>query len=178
MERINRHKFAILVAFCIVLGLFSPLALADEEIELTSTINSNWLGEDSHGYIVKFNRAPTANELGDIVVKSNHYFVNQQDVNQTNFSWGEGLGILEINEYSIVLPNKISYGDQVDIEVYINETIISSRTFKPVIWTQPIADHEVTLSTQWELDQSEFSAQGDDNYLLFFDGQGWQKRTG
>ena len=178
MERINRHKFAILVAFCIVLGLFSPLALADEEIELTSTINSNWLGEDSHGYIVKFNRAPTANELGDIVVKSNHYSINQQDVNQTNFSWGEGLGILEINEYSIVLPNKISYGDQVDIEVYINETIISSRTFKPVIWTQPIADHEVTLSTQWELDQSEFSAQGDDNYLLFFDGQGWQKRTG
>ena len=177
MKGINRHKFAFLLTFCFILSSISPLVIADDETGLTSTINSNWLGDENHGYIIKFNRAPSADELGDISVKTTHYFGNQEINNQTNFSWGNGLGILEINEYSVDLPNKISYGDQIDVEVYVNQTIIASRTFKPVIWTQPIADHEVTLSTHWELNQLESSIQGDDNYMLIFEGQGWQKRT-
>ena len=68
------------------------------------------------------------------------------------------------------------YGPKIDIQVFVNETLLATRNFKPVIWTQPLADHEVTLSTHWELDQTESSSQGEDNYVLIFEGQGWQKR--
>ena len=177
MERHNQPKIAIFVVFCFLITSMSTIVHADQEESLTSTIHTNWLGDENHGYLIKFNRAPTAEELGGIVVTSYHQIFNQGNGNQTNYSWGEGLGIVEINEYSITLENQISYGDQIDINVYVNGTIIASRTFKPVIWTQPLADHEVTLSTHWELDQTTSSPQGEDNYLLIFDGQGWQKRT-
>ena len=97
MKGINRHKFAFLLTFCFILSSISPLVIADDETGLTSTINSNWLGDENHGYIIKFNRAPSADELGDISVKTTHYFGNQEINNQTNFSWGNGLGILDLN---------------------------------------------------------------------------------
>ncbi|CAI8241677.1 MAG: Uncharacterised protein [Methanobacteriota archaeon] len=177
MERRNQPKFAILIVFCFLITSMSTIVNADQEDSLTATIHSNWLGEGTHGYIIKFDRAPTAEELGGIVVSSYHQNSEQESSNQTNFTWGNGLGIIEIDEYSIMLPNQLAYGDQIDIDVFVNGTIISSRAFNPVIWTQPLADHEVTLSTHWELNQTEESAQGEDNYLLIFDGQGWQKRT-
>ena len=177
MERRNQPKFAIFIVFCFLITSMSTIVNADQEDSLTATIHSNWLGEGNHGYLIKFDRVPTAEELGGIVVSSHHQISEQESSNQTNFTWGNGLGIIEIDEYSITLPNQIAYGDQIDIDVFLNNTIIASRAFNPVIWTQPLADHEVTLSTHWELNQTEESAQGEDNYLLIFDGQGWQKRT-
>ena len=177
MERQNQPKVAIFIVFCFLITSLSTIVNADQEDTLISTIHTNWLGEENHGYLIKFNRAPTAEELGGIVISSSHQISEQESSNQTNFTWGNGLGIIEINEYSITLPNRISYGDQIDIEVFVNGTIIASRTFNPVIWTQPLADHEVTLSTHWELNQTEETTQGEDNYLLIFNGQGWQKRT-
>jgi len=178
MEQQNQYKIAIFMALCFIITSMSTIVNADQEDSLTSTIHSNWLGDESHGYIIKFNRAPTAEELGHIEIKSSHLISNQGIVNQTNYSWGNGLGINEITEYVITLSNHIFYGDQVEINVYVNETLIASRSFNPVIWTQPLADHEVSLTTQWELDQTTSSPQGEDNYLLVFNGQGWQKRTG
>ena len=172
MERRNQPKFAILIVFCFLLTSMSKIVNEYQEDSLTATIHSNWLGEGNHGYIIIFDRAPTAEELGGIVVSSYHQISEQESSNQTNFTWGNGLGIIEIDEYSIILPNQLAYGDQIDVDVFVNDTIIASRTFNPVIWTQPLADHEVTLSTHWELNQTEESAQGEDNYLLIFDGQG------
>lgn len=178
MEQRNQSKIAIFIALCFIISSMSTIVNADQEDTLTSTIHSNWLGDESHGYIIKFNRAPTAEELGNIMINSSHQISNQEMMIQTNFSWGNGLGIKEITEYLVTLPNQITYGDEVNIEVYVNQTLIASRLFNPVIWTQPLADHEVSLSTQWELDQTTSSPQGEDNYLLNFNGQGWQKRTG
>ena len=178
MQRLKSSaNISFFIIFCIFVSNFASIVYASEEDSLTSTIHSNWMGEDNHGYLIKFNRGPTAEELGEIRINAYHQ-MSDGVANQTNFSWGNGLGILEVNEYSIILPNQISYGDQIIIQVFVNETLVSSRDFKPVIWTQPLADHEVTLSTYWELDQTESSNQIEDNYVLIFEGQGWQKRTG
>ena len=177
MQRENRAAIAVFIAFCFLISPLTSIVYANQENPLTSTIHSNWLGDENHSYLIKFNRVPTAEELGQIVVTSEHLIFNE-GTEFYDYFWGEGLGIVEINEYSITLNDNISYGDQVDINVYVNDTIIASRLFKPVIWTQPLADHEVTLSTHWELDQTESSSQGEDNYVLIFEGQGWQKRIG
>ncbi len=177
MQRQDRVTIAIFLIFCIMISPLTSIAYANQEDSLTSTIHSNWLGDENHGYIVKFNRAPTAEELGEIRINAFHQ-MSQGIENETNYSWGNGLGISEVNEYLIILPYGISYGDQIGIQVFVNETLIATRDFKPVIWTQPLADHEVTLSTHWELDQTESSSQGEDNYVLIFEGQGWQKRIG
>ena len=178
MELLRYHKLAALIAFCFLFGSISPMISAQESSSLSSTIHTNWMGEESHGYIIKFNRSPSAEELGQITVNSTHFISSSDSEVQLNHSWGNGLGITEVNEYSILMPDAISYGDNVEIKVFLGDLIISSRVFKPVIWSQPILDHEITLSTNWELDQSTLSPQGQDNYVLIFDGQGWQKRTG
>ena len=78
MKGINRHKFAFLLTFCFILSSISPLVIADDETGLTSTINSNWLGDENHGYIIKFNRAPSADELGDNSEKTTQYIGKQE----------------------------------------------------------------------------------------------------
>jgi hypothetical protein len=41
------------------------------------------------------------------------------------------------------------------------------------LWNQPTADHEITRETTWELDSEAEGGSG-----LFFEGRGWQKRSG
>ena len=104
MEQRNQSKIAIFIALCFIISSMSTIVNADQEDTLTSTIHSNWLGDESHGYIIKFNRAPTAEELGNIMINSSHQISNQEMMIQTNFSWGNGLGIKEITEYLVTLP--------------------------------------------------------------------------
>ena len=46
------------------------------------------------------------------------------------------------------------------------------------MWGQPLADHEVTLNSQWEMDQEWDNENGTQAYNLIFNGQGWQQRIG
>ena len=62
--------------------------------------------------------------------------------------------------------------DQVFIEVISTEATCS-RSLDMTMWNQPSADHEITRETTWEL-QNE--AEGGSS--LYFEGRGWQKRTG
>ena len=102
MQRQNRAIIAMFVAYCIMISPLTSIVYANQEDSLTSTIHSNWLGDENHGYLVKFNRAPTAEELGEIRINAFHQ-MSQGIENETNYSWGNGLGILEVNEYSIIL---------------------------------------------------------------------------
>jgi len=53
-----------------------------------------------------------------------------------------------------------------------------SRTFTVGTWNQPLDDHEVTLSTEWSMDQQWTNEFGEQRYLLVFEGDGWQSRAG
>ena len=46
------------------------------------------------------------------------------------------------------------------------------------IWGQPLDDHEVTLNSQWVMDQQWENENGSQKYILAFNGQGWQQRIG
>ena len=90
-------------------------------------------------------------------------------------------------EYRIALANQIGrttdengigYGDQIEVSVELDGVLLSSRTLTPITWSQPLADHEITLETTWSLDQSTTNADENDVYQLVFVGRGWQQRIG
>ena len=73
----------------------------------------------------------------------------------------------------IELNTSLSHGD----EITINAGSIS-RTVSVGIWGQPLDDHEVTLNSQWVMDQQWENENGSQKYILAFNGQGWQQRIG
>ena len=90
MQRQDRATIAIFLIFCIMISPLTSIVYANQEDSLTSTIHSNWLGDENHGYIVKFNRAPTAEELGEIRINAFHQ-MTQGIENETNYVEGGGL---------------------------------------------------------------------------------------
>ena len=77
------------------------------------------------------------------------------------------------DEGQLDLNTTLEFGDVISISV-ADET----RIFTVGTWNQPLDDHEVTLSTEWTMDQKWTNEFGEQRYLLVFDGEGWQSRTG
>jgi len=86
----------------------------------------------------------------------------------------------------IVLDTAIAWNDTISIQVTINghdgiplsSPIVVERTFTVGSWNQPMADHEVTTSTTWSLEQNYETAEGNQSFVLLFEGNGWQQRIG
>ena len=132
-----------------------PIANADEINQIT--INVDW--GDDHAYIIS----------GDVDISS---------INVTHTHQSEMLDVGVIYDTTgdnlrIILNTSLSYGDTITIQA---EDVTRSLTVG--IWGQPVADHEVTLNSQWEMDQQWENENGTQAYLLIFDGQGWQQRIG
>ena len=132
-----------------------PIVNADEINQIT--INVDW--RDDHAYIIS----------GDVDISS---------INVTHTHQSEMLDVGVIYDTTgdnlrIILNTSLSYGDTITVQA---EDVTRSLTVG--IWGQPIADHEVTLNSQWEMDQQWENENGTQAYLLIFDGQGWQQRIG
>ena len=52
------------------------------------------------------------------------------------------------------------------------------RTVQVGRWNQPLADHEITTSSNWTLDQTTLTDGAPQRFLLEFEGNGWQERVG
>jgi hypothetical protein len=52
------------------------------------------------------------------------------------------------------------------------------RTVQVGRWNQPLADHEITTSSNWTLDQTTVTDGAPQRFLLEFEGNGWQERVG
>ena len=132
-----------------------PVVHADEVNPVS--INVDW-GND-HAYII----------TGDI------------DISDINVSHTHNSELLDLDliydttgdNLRIVLNTSLSLGDIVTIQA--GEV---TRTVTVGLWGQPLADHEVTLNSQWEMDQQWDNENGTQKYILIFDGQGWQQRVG
>lgn len=132
-----------------------PVVHADEVNPVS--INVDW-GND-HAYIIS----------GDI------------DISEINVSHTHNSELLELDliydttgdDLRIVLNTSLSLGDIVTIQA--GEV---TRSVTVGLWGQPLADHEVTLNSQWEMDQQWDNENGTQKYILIFDGQGWQQRVG
>ena len=77
------------------------------------------------------------------------------------------------DDLRVIASTDIAQGDTITVEVEGY-----TRTIQVGLWGQPIEDHEVTLNTQWEMDQQWENENGSQKYILIFDGQGWQQRVG
>ena len=86
----------------------------------------------------------------------------------------------------IVLDTTIAWNDTIAISVTINghdgnaltSSITEERTFTVGSWNQPMADHEVTTTTSWSLEQNYQTSEGNQSFMLLFEGNGWQQRIG
>ena len=141
----------------VVLFLVSviPIANADETTHIT--INVDW-GAD-HAYSIS----------GD---------VDLSEINVTHLRGSESLDLDLIydttgDDLRVVANTSLSHGDIITIQAGA-----VSRTVTVGLWGQPLADHEVTLNSQWEMDQEWDNENGTQAYNLIFNGQGWQQRIG
>ncbi len=75
-------------------------------------------------------------------------------------------------EVDIVLPEQPQFGDFISISIQ-SEEALCSRSLNITNWNQPIEDHEITRETGWAMSDIDGEGQG-----IFFEGRGWQKRTG
>lgn len=132
-----------------------PIVNADEVTPVT--INVDWTGD--HAYII-------TGEVNLSEVSVNHLHDGAAlDVGLIYDTTGENL--------RIILNTTLSHGDVITVnggEV--------SRTVTVGLWGQPLADHEVTLNSQWEMNQQWVNENGTQKYILVFNGQGWQQRIG
>jgi len=132
-----------------------PVANADEVAPVT--INTDWVSE--HAYTISGN-------------------VDLSEINITHLHGTESLDVGLIydttgQDLRVVANTSLSHGDVITI----NAGSVS-RTVTVGLWGQPLADHEVTLNSQWEMDQDWDNENGTQAYNLIFNGQGWQQRIG
>ena len=78
----------------------------------------------------------------------------------------------------ILVNTTLEWGDEVHISVQINskngQVIVPVTGEREIIvgtWNQPMDDHEIMLSTVWDLDQSFINEEGDQGFFLDFEGQ-------
>ena len=132
-----------------------PIVNADEVTPVT--INVDWTGD--HAYII-------TGEVNLSEVSVNHLHDEAElDVGLIYDTTGENL--------RIILNTTLSHGDVITVNA--GEV---SRSVAVGLWGQPLADHEVTLNSHWEMDQQWVNENGTQKYILVFNGQGWQQRIG
>jgi hypothetical protein len=141
----------------VVLFLASVIPIANADEVTPITINVDWGSE--HAYTIS----------GDV------------DLSEINVTHLQGSELLEVGliydttgeSLRIIANTSLSHGDVITIEAGS-----VSRTVTVGLWGQPLADHEVTLNSQWEMDQEWDNENGTQIYNLIFNGQGWQQRIG
>ena len=141
----------------VVLFLASVIPIANADEVTPVTINVDWGSE--HAYTIS----------GDV------------DLSEINVTHLQGSELLEVGliydttgeSLRIIANTSLSHGDVITIEAGS-----VSRTVTVGLWGQPLADHEVTLNSQWEMDQEWDNENGTQIYNLIFNGQGWQQRIG
>ena len=141
----------------IVLFLASMLPIVNADEVIPITINVDWTGD--HAYIISGEV-----NLSEVTVNHLHDGI-ELDVGLIYDTTGE--------ELRIISNTTLSHGDTITINA---EEV--SRVVTVGLWGQPLADHEVTLDSHWEMDQQWANENGTQKYILVFNGQGWQQRVG
>ena len=149
----------------------------------TVTVTSDWSGSSSlgneHAYVLSF--GDSSSHDYDVSVEHLRGSTDLLPSIQTTFL--EGTGTLTAR---VVLDTVVAWNDTISIEVTINShdgvvlpsPVVVERMFTVGSWNQPMADHEVTTSTTWSLEQTYQTNEGNQSFMLLFEGNGWQQRIG
>ena len=168
----------------VLLLLLTPLSVlvsAEDapSVSITTDWNSSSALSNEHAYVLTFSDA--ASHDYDITIEHLRDSSDLAPSIQTTFL--ENTATLTAR---IVLDTTIAWNDTIFIQVTINghdgvplsSPIVVERSFTVGSWNQPMADHEVTTSTTWSLEQNYETAEGNQSFVLLFEGNGWQQRIG
>jgi len=168
----------------VLLLLLTPLSVLvsaedSPSVSITTDWNSSSALSNEHAYVLTFGDASSHDY--DITIEHLRDSSDLSPSIQTTFL--ENTATLTAR---IVLDTAIAWNDTISIQVTINghdgvplsSPIVVERAFTVGSWNQPMADHEVTTSTTWSLEQNYETAEGNQSFVLLFEGNGWQQRIG
>ena len=154
-----------------------------EGIEQPLRILTAWsvdeMGEHTHAYILEFEDTSDY----EVTTSIKHERNGIELETATSLEW-----LTEVNVSTALLEvnTTLEWGDSLTVLIEVvskNNLTLSSpmmveRSFEVGTWNEPLADHEVLMQTEWKLDQAFENDQGNQSFLLEFNGQGWQQRLG
>ncbi len=168
----------------LLLFLFSSVPIqAQVPMAPSATITTNWMedgtGANHHAYMLTFSDNGSYDFQFDIEHERNGSLLET--------SWSLEWGYEDDHRTALVdLNTSVEWADNIGLKVTITEhngqtlpqSIVVERQFEVGVWNQPMDDHEIMLSTTWGLDQAYQNDEGEQRFMLTFDGQGWQERSG
>lgn len=177
----TRRRLACLCMTVLLVATVVPIN-AQADTAPSVRITTHWVGQGAtdvaHAYMLTF----SDNGTYGFEIDMQHLRNGSQLETSHSVLWSSEAGV---RTALLTFNTSLSWGDQVDLGVTITDhnddsglEIETVRSFVVGRWNQPMDDHEVLLSTTWELGQSYETAAGDQNFSLGFTGQGWQERVG
>ena len=176
-----RRSQSIVLVLLLMLTPLSSLVSAEESptVSITTDWNSASALSNEHAYVLTFGDSSTHDY--DVNIEHIRDSIDLAPSIQTTFL--ENAPTLTAR---IVLDTTIAWNDTISISVTINghggmaltSAITEERMFTVGSWNQPMADHEVTTTTSWSLEQNYETSDGNQSFILFFEGNGWQQRIG
>ena len=163
----------------LLLLMVAVLPVNAEEPASSPVLHVDWgHGADDHAYrLVMGDDASYAIEVNLVHSRNG----SPLDTNvTTTWSVEEGRSMA-----TLVVNQSLAWNDTVDIVVDVMgmdgvpvDWPTVERTVQVGRWNQPLADHEITTSSNWTLDQSTVNDGAPQRFFLEFDGHGWQERVG
>ena len=176
-----RRSRSIVLVLLLMLTPLSSLVSAEgsPSLSITTDWNSSSALTNEHAYVLTF--GDSSSHDYDVSIEHIRDSVDLSPSIQTTFV--ENTPTLTAR---IVLDTTIAWNDTISISVTINghdgnaltSPITEERTFTVGSWNQPMADHEVTTTTSWSLEQNYQTSDGNQSFMLLFEGNGWQQRIG
>ena len=176
-----RRNQSIVLVLLLMLTPLSSLVSAEglPTVSITTDWNSSSALTNEHAYVLTF--GDSSSHDYDVSIEHIRDSIDLAPSIQTTF-----LDNTPTLTARIVLDTTIAWNDTISISVTINghdgnalpTAITEERTFTVGSWNQPMADHEVTTTTSWSLEQNYQTSDGNQSFVLLFEGNGWQQRIG
>ena len=176
-----RRSRGITLVLLLVLTPLSVLVSAESSptVAITTDWNSSSALSNEHAYILTF--GDSSSHDYEITIEHLRDSSDLAPSIQTTF-----LDNTPALTARVVLDTVIAWNDTITIQVTINghddvplsSPVVVERTFTVGSWNQPMADHEVTTTTTWSLEQDYETNEGNQSFMLLFEGNGWQQRIG
>lgn len=180
MSANKRFAPFVLVGLLLVMPLSVYADSGDPlNVDITTAWTSQNSGANEHAYLLTF----STNSTFDITTEVTHIQNGSQLEVGIITTWGYDNGLRTAH---LLLNTTLAWADQITIDITVN-TVDSiainsgnffTRSIEVGTWNQPMADHEITLTTSWDLLQNFSTEDGEQYFSLSFDGQGWQQRIG
>ena len=177
----NPSGRALAVTLCVLMLTSLAPVVAEHGDPVTVNITVHWMGEGSeanaHAYLLTFGDNGTY--VVDVLL--DHRRNGSALPASHSLEWGSTGGV---RTALVTFNTSLQWGDEIDVVVSVTQhdgvsvEVEAERHLLVGQWNQPMADHEVLLSTAWSLEQAYDNITGPQRFALAFTGQGWQERVG